>query len=65
VCCYVDVSETGHLLVQKSPTECDVSECDVSEWDVSECDVSECDVSECDLENISMKQPMPPRAVEP
>jgi hypothetical protein len=28
VCCDVEVSATGLLLVQRSPTECGVSECD-------------------------------------
>jgi hypothetical protein len=28
VCCKVEVSATDSLLVQRSPTECDVSECD-------------------------------------
>ena len=28
VCCPVEVSATGRLLVQRSPTECGVSECD-------------------------------------
>jgi len=28
VCCQVDVSASGWLLVQRSPTECGVSECD-------------------------------------
>ena len=28
VCCQVEVSASGWSLVQKSPTECDVSECD-------------------------------------
>jgi hypothetical protein len=27
-CCHVEVSATGRLLVQRSPTECGVSECD-------------------------------------
>jgi hypothetical protein len=27
VCCQVEVSETGRSLVQRSPTDCDVSEC--------------------------------------
>ena len=29
VCCQVDVSATGRLLVQRSPTECGVSKCDL------------------------------------
>jgi len=29
VCWHVDIPETGHSLVPKSPTECDVSKCDV------------------------------------
>jgi hypothetical protein len=28
VCCQVEVSATGWSLVQRSPTDCDVSECD-------------------------------------
>jgi hypothetical protein len=28
VCCRVEVSATGRLLVQRSPTDCGVSECD-------------------------------------
>ena len=28
VCCQVEVSATGLSLVQRSPTDCDVSECD-------------------------------------
>ena len=28
VCCHVEVSERGRLLVQRSPTDCRVSECD-------------------------------------
>ena len=28
VCCQVEVSATGPSLIQRSPTECDVSECD-------------------------------------
>jgi len=27
VCCQVEVSATGRLLIQRSPTECGVSEC--------------------------------------
>jgi hypothetical protein len=37
----------GLTLVQRSPTECDVSECDLSE----------CDVSECDVETSTMRRP--------
>jgi hypothetical protein len=29
VCCQVEVSASGSSLVQRSPTECDVSECDL------------------------------------
>jgi len=28
VCCQIEVPATGRSLVQRSPTECDVSECD-------------------------------------
>jgi len=28
VCCQIEVPVTGRSLVQRSPTECDVSECD-------------------------------------
>jgi hypothetical protein len=28
VCCQVEVSASGRSLIQRSPTECDVSECD-------------------------------------
>jgi hypothetical protein len=28
-CCQVDVFASGQLLVQMSPTECDVSKCDI------------------------------------
>jgi hypothetical protein len=29
VCCQIEVSATGQSLVQRSPTECDVSDCDL------------------------------------
>jgi len=32
VCCQVEVFASGWSLVQRSPTECDVSECDREAW---------------------------------
>jgi len=68
VCCQVEISATSWSLVQRSPTDCDVSvvsvvcfrvEISATSWSLVQRIPTWCGFSECDHESLTMRRPLP------